>query len=302
MLNSYEKLLKKATWLTVLASLFLVMIKLITCWLTGSISLLASLIDSSMDLLASTLNFFLIRYSLKPADDSHMFGHGKAESLSVLAQSSFIIGSATILCLTSIKIFIHPNPIKLPLFGIAVSILSILVTLGVVIYQKRIIKLTQSKAIHADMLHYFADLLMNVGVIIALFLSWNGIVLADGIFAIMIASYLFYSASKVAWGAVQELLDRSLSDEENNHIIKIVSSCTEIKGMHDLKTRQTGSVKFIQLHIELEDNISFIKAHSLADKIEKQLSQTFYPAEVIIHQDPESVVPQEMKKEKKPFK
>lgn len=116
----YEKSVKKATLSAVLVSIFLIIIKLVTCWLTGSMSLFASLLDSSIDLLASGLNFFLVRYALKPADEEHTFGHGKAESLAALAQSTFIIGSATILLLSSIKSIIHPSDIQLPILGIVI--------------------------------------------------------------------------------------------------------------------------------------------------------------------------------------
>ena len=257
----YEKLIKRATLSAVLISVFLIIIKLLTCWFTGSMSLFASLLDSSIDLLASGLNFFLVRYALKPADDDHTFGHGKAESLAALAQSTFIIGSATILLISSIKSIIHPEAIASPLLGIAVSVISVIVTGVLVLYQKYVIKQTKSKAIEADMLHYSSDMFMNIAVIVALFLSWYGITYAD-----------------------------------NQKICEIVCSYSNVHGFHDLKTRQAGPLKFIQLHLELDDDMPLIKAHAVADAIEKHIAQEFAPATVIIHQDPVSVVPLEMNK------
>ncbi|OCG14571.1 divalent metal cation transporter FieF [Gilliamella sp. App6-5] len=298
MLNShlYERLVKRATLSAVLISIFLILIKLITCWLTGSISLFASLLDSSIDLLASGFNFFLVRYALKPADDEHTFGHGKAESLAALSQSAFIIGSAIILLLSSIRSFIHPSELQFPLLGIAVSIVSAVITAVLVLYQRHVVKMTSSNVIQADMLHYSSDMLMNIAVIIVLCLSWYGITYADAAFASFIALYICYNAYHIAYRAIQELLDRALPDSDKVKIAEIVASYPEVQGFHELKTRQAGPLKFIQLHLELDDDMPLIRAHAIADAIEKHISKEFSPATVIIHQDPISVVPTEIKK------
>lgn len=289
----YEKLVKTATLSAVSVALLLIVIKFITFGLTGSVSLLASLLDSSMDILASGLNFFLVRYALKPPDEDHSFGHGKAESLAALAQSLFIIISAIILLFASIKMIVHPNIIREPALGIIISTISVFITGGLVFYQKKVIKKTKSRAVQADMLHYSSDLLMNISVIIAISLTWYGIKSADAIFAFLIACYITYSACKIAFYAVQDLLDKSLPQSDILRIIDIASSYTEVKGLHELKTRQAGPIKFIQLHIELDDHIPLIKAHAVADMIEKHIAHSFSPAQVIIHQDPVSVVAQE---------
>lgn len=293
-LHLYDKLVKRSTLIAVLTSIFLIFLKFITCWITGSISLFASLLDSSIDLLASGLNFFLVRYAMKPADDDHTFGHGKAESLAALAQSTFIIGSATILLLSSIKSIVHPSELQAPLLGIIVSAISAVFTCLLVLYQRYVVKLTQSKAIQADMLHYSSDMLMNITVIIALFLSWYGISFADAAFAFLIALYICYNAYKIAYNAIQDLLDRALPESDNEKIANIVASYPNVHGFHDLKTRQAGPIKFIQLHIELDDNMPLVKAHAIADSIEKRIAELFSPATVIIHQDPISVVPIEI--------
>lgn len=288
MKSTYSSLIKRATWLAVLTAMLLVSIKLFTWWITDSISLLASLLDSSMDLFASGINFFLIRYALKPADKEHRFGHGKAESLAALAQSAFIIGSAVFLLLSSFKLLIHPHPIENIGFGIAVSVISMAITFALVSYQKYVIKRTNNSAIRADMLHYFADFLMNLAVVCALILSWCGFMYADAIFALAIGCYIFYSALKMSFNAIQDLLDKALPDAENQQIIQIVSSYTEIYGFHDLKTRRSGRMTFVQLHVELDEALPLLEAHRIADSIEKQISAAFQPAEVIVHQDPVS--------------
>ncbi|KFA58000.1 divalent metal cation transporter FieF [Gilliamella sp. wkB18] len=290
----YEKLVKRAMLGAVSISISLILIKFITCWFTGSISLFASLLDSSIDLIASGVNFFLVRYALKPADADHTFGHGKAESLAALLQSAFIIGSAIILLLSSIRSFIHPSELQEPLLGIIVSTVSAVVTCILVLYQRYVVKITKSNAIQADMLHYSSDMLLNIAVIIALCLSWYGITYADAAFAFFIALYICYNAYKIAYNAIQDLLDRALPDSDNKKIAEIVALFDDVYGFHDLKTRQAGPIKFIQLHIELDDNMPLIKAHAIADSIEKHISQEFPQATVIIHQDPISVVPFEM--------
>lgn len=292
--SNYSKLVKKATWFAVIFSILLILIKLFTWWITDSISLLASLFDSTMDLLASALNFVLIRYSLKPADEDHRFGHGKAESLAALAQSAFIIGSIVFLLLNSVKLLLNPTPVNHPLLGIIISSISVILTLGLVTYQKYVIKQTNSQAIKADMLHYSSDLLMNSAVIIALILSWCGIIYADAIFALLIGGYILVSAIKITWLAIQDLLDKALPEADNERILDIASAFTQVHGIHDLKTRRSGPMTFVQMHIELDDNMPLLQAHAIADEIEKLISQEFSPAEVIIHQDPLSVVPKEM--------
>ena len=178
--------------------------------------------------------------------------------------------------------------------SISVSIISVIVTGILVLYQKHVIKETNSKAIEADMLHYSSDMFMNIAVIMALFLNWYGITYADACFAFFIALYIFYNACKIAYSAIQDLLDKALPESDNQKIRDIVSSYANVRGFHDLKTRQSGPLKFIQLHLELDDDMPLIKAHAVADAIEKHISREFSPATVIIHQDPVSVVPLEM--------
>lgn len=141
------------------------------------------------------------------------------------------------------------------------------------------------------MLHYQSDVMMNGAILIALGLSWYGFQRADALFALGIGVYILYSALRMGYEAVQSLLDRALPDEERQAIIEVVSSLPGIKGAHDLRTRQSGPTKFIQLHLEMEDNLPLMQAHILAERVEKTLLERFPGADVIIHQDPCSVVP-----------
>ncbi|MBC8948493.1 MULTISPECIES: CDF family cation-efflux transporter FieF [Xenorhabdus] len=279
---------------TVLASVLLI-VKIFAWWLTGSVSLLAALVDSLVDLAASLTNFFVVRYSLQPADDEHTFGHGKAESLAALAQSMFISGSAIFLFLTGFQHLYSPQPLEHATLGVWVIVIALVSTLCLVTFQKWVISKTQSQAIRADMLHYKSDLLMNGAILVALLLSLYDFKRADALFALGIGGYILYSALRMGYDAVQSLLDRALPDEERQEIIEIIQNYPGIAGGHDLRTRQSGPTRFIQFHLEIDDNLPLVQAHALAEGIENKLRSRFPGADIIIHQDPCSVVSEEHK-------
>ncbi|WP_338804029.1 CDF family cation-efflux transporter FieF [Xenorhabdus griffiniae] len=279
---------------TVLASVLLI-VKIFAWWLTGSVSLLAALVDSLVDLAASLTNFFVVRYSLQPADEEHTFGHGKAESLAALAQSMFISGSAIFLFLTGFQHLYSPKPLEHATIGVWVIVIALVSTICLVMFQKWVISKTQSQAIRADMLHYKSDLLMNGAILLALLLSLYGFKRADALFALGIGGYILYSALRMGYDAVQSLLDRALPDEERQEIIEIIQNYPGIAGGHDLRTRQSGPTRFIQFHLEIDDNLPLVQAHALADGIENKLRSRFPGADIIIHQDPCSVVSEEHK-------
>ncbi|HHH2130799.1 CDF family cation-efflux transporter FieF [Yersinia enterocolitica] len=289
----YVRLVKAAALsATVLASILLI-IKIFAWWHTGSVSLLAALVDSLVDLAASLTNLFVVRYSLQPADEEHTFGHGKAESLAALAQSMFISGSALFLFLTGFQHLASPEPLQDPGLGIWVTLIALFSTLILVTFQRWVVRKTQSQAIRADMLHYQSDVMMNGAILIALALSWYGFHRADALFALGIGVYILYSALRMGYEAVQALLDRALPDDERQEIINIVTSWPGVIGAHDLRTRQSGPTRFIQLHLEMEDMLPLMEAHILADQVERALLHRFPGADILIHQDPTAVVPKE---------
>ncbi|ABS46066.1 MULTISPECIES: CDF family cation-efflux transporter FieF [Yersinia pseudotuberculosis complex] len=277
---------------TALASILLI-IKIFAWWHTGSVSLLAALVDSLVDLAASLTNLFVVRYSLQPADEEHTFGHGKAESLAALAQSMFISGSALFLFLTGFRHLASPEPLQDPSIGIGVTLVALFSTLILVTFQRWVVRKTHSQVIRADMLHYQSDVLMNGAILIALALSWYGFRRADALFALGIGVYILYSALRMGYEAVQSLLDRALPDDERQQIIDIVTSWPGVIGAHDLRTRRSGQTRFIQLHLEMEDMMPLMEAHVLAEQVEHALLYRFPGADVLIHQDPCSVVPKE---------
>jgi len=291
MQQQYARLVKSAALAATVLAATLLLIKIVAWYITGSVSVLAALVDSLVDIAASLTNLLVVRYSLQPADQEHTFGHGKAESLAALAQSMFISGSALFLFLTGFQHLYSPQTMREPGVGIAVTLVALLSTLMLVTYQRWVVRKTRSQAVRADMLHYQSDVMMNGAILIALGLSWYGFQRADALFALGIGVYILYSALRMGYEAVQSLLDRALPDEERQAIIEVVSSLPGIKGAHDLRTRQSGPTKFIQLHLEMEDNLPLMQAHILAERVEKNLLERFPGADVIIHQDPCSVVP-----------
>lgn len=292
--QTYGRLVSRAAIAATAMASALLLIKIFAWWYTGSVSILAALVDSLVDIAASLTNLLVVRYSLQPADDEHTFGHGKAESLAALAQSMFISGSA--LFLTSIQNLIKPTPMNDPGVGIGVIVIALICTIILVTFQRWVVRKTQSQAVRADMLHYQSDVMMNGAILIALGLSWYGWHRADALFALGIGIYILYSALRMGYEAVQSLLDRALPDAERQEIIDIVTSWPGVSGAHDLRTRQSGPTRFIQIHLEMEDNLPLVQAHFVADQVEQAILRRFPGSDVIIHQDPCSVVPREGRK------
>ncbi len=281
------RLLKLATWWSVATAGALIVAKGIAWLNTGSVSLLASLIDSLMDAVASVINLLAVRFALQPADEEHRFGHGKAESLAGLAQAAFICGSALLLVSEAVDRMIDPRPLEDVSLGVWIMVLSILATLLLLAIQRYTIRHTGSVAIKADSLHYFTDLLTNVSVIVALFLAAGGWLLADAIFGLAIGAYILYSAISIARESVQHLMDRELPQETQEQIAAIVLQHPDVHAVHDLRTRQSGQTRFIQLHIEMDGGMTLSRAHAIGDRVMQRLREAMPDADIIIHQDPE---------------
>lgn len=286
------QLMRIATYASVVTAITLIIVKLFAWFLTDSVSILATLVDSSLDVLASVLNMIAVHHALQPADREHRFGHGKAESLAGLGQSMFIAGSAGILLLQAINRLFKPEAMEQGMtIGIAVMVFSIIATFALMVFQNYVIKQTDSTAIKADALHYKTDLLVNGGVILALVLSLNGWTLSDPLIAIAIALFILHSA----WGIVREsidlLMDHELPDNEREKISALVLKHPQARGLHDLRTRRSGTTVFIQLHLELDETLSLRQAHYIADALEREIADLFDEAEVIIHEDPITHLP-----------
>ncbi|WP_138379179.1 cation diffusion facilitator family transporter [Luteithermobacter gelatinilyticus] len=287
-------LMLKAARASLLVALCLIGAKTWAWMASGSVALLGSLVDSIMDLLASTVNFVAVRFAIAPADEDHRFGHGKAEAIAGLLQAVVVTLSALLLMAEAVRHLMTPEPLRNTPLGIAVIVFSIGLTFLLVAYQRHVVRKTNSVAISADSLHYAGDLLMNVAVLVALalggYLGWR---YADPLFGLGIGLYLLYNVYLIARNSINILMDREMEEEEREKIIRIVQAHDEVKGLHDMKTRRTGLEVFIQFHIELESDISLKEAHNICDEVEAELKEEFPMAEIIIHADPEDAVEEE---------
>ena len=283
-------LMRSATIASVSVAAGLFLIKLIAYILSGSVALLASLIDSLIDLVASIVNLIAVRHALEPADQEHRFGHGKAEPLAGMIQGAFIAGSSMFLFFEAGFRLMNPHRIAYANISIAVMVISLVLTIMLVIFQQYVVKETRSVAIKADSIHYLSDILQNVGVILALILSAKfSITMADPLIALVIGTYILYSASQIVRQSFDQLMDKELSDEDRKRIRDIALSHPSAKNLHELRTRLSGRDLFIQFHLEMDGSLTLYEAHEIADSIEENLREAFPNADVIIHEDPEGI-------------
>jgi len=284
----YDFWVRFAAFSATTVALLLVGLKLYAWLVTDASAMLASATDSMLDLFASLMNVIILRFALAPADQEHRFGHGKAESLAGLVQAAFVLGSALLLIINGVERVITPKEIVHSEVGIWVSVFAIVLTLGLVILQKMVIAKTNSLAISADSLHYQSDLLLNLGVLAALFLSQGYWLKADGVFTLLVGLHLMLGAGKIMWLSVHHLMDHELSIDEQEKIKAIILTHDKAIGMHELRTRQAGHQRFIQFHLELDDKLTLLEAHTIGEAIEKEIEVALAPCEVFIHHDPAS--------------
>jgi len=283
-------LMKRATYAAVAVAALLIALKLFGWLLTGSVSVLSSLLDSLLDIAASLVNLVAVHHAVTPADREHRFGHGKAEPLAGLGQSAFIAGSAVFLFIEVLHRVLNPVTIENSRIGIGVMVFSIVVTLGLVRYQRYVVARTGSLAIGADELHYRGDIILNGSVILSLILSgvlgWSFI---DPVFGVAIAVWIVYSSWQIAERSLTQLMDREMPDEERARIRAIALGHHEVSAVHDLRTRAAGPTAFVQLHIEMDGDMTLARSHTVSDEVEARILEAFPNAEVIIHQDPSGV-------------
>jgi len=283
-------LMRKATYAAVAVALSLVGIKLGAWLVTDSVSMLSSLVDSVMDVLASGINLLAVRHALTPADREHRFGHSKIEPLAALGQAAFITGSGLFIVIEAVQRLIRPVPIEQGGVGIGVMIVSMLLTFGLVLFQRFVVRRTGSTAVKADSLHYASDIFVNAGVILSfvlvIALGWSR---ADPIIAIAISSFIIWAAVSIAREALNHLMDRELPDADRARIRAIALSNPRVIDCHDMRTRAAGVRAFIQLHLELPSALSLVEAHEISDEVEEAIRASFPNADVIIHPDPEGI-------------
>ncbi|MES2335943.1 MAG: cation diffusion facilitator family transporter [Pseudomonadota bacterium] len=273
---------------SVLVAGFLVALKLWALAETGALSIAASLADSALDLVMSLGAAVAIVYAARPADDDHAFGHTSAEDLAALAQSAFILTSAGLIGWTAIRRLAADTPPRLASegAGLAVMVISIVLTLGLVWWQGRVAKRTGSKVVAADRLHYLGDLLPSLGAILALLVSSAfGIGSIDAVVALLAAAVMAVGALRIGKDAWDALMDRAADPAILDGIAEIARAWPGVRGFHDLKTRRAGSRVFVNLHIELDGDQSLREAHAIGASLRRAILAAYPHADVIIHKD-----------------
>lgn len=288
--TEHARLLRLATRASVGVASILIIGKAIAWWFSGSVSMLAGLTDSLLDGVTSLLNLLAVHYALRPADDDHRYGHGKAESLAGMAQALFIAGSAVLIAFQAYQRLQHPEPVGAPWLSIAVIVMSLVLTVALLAVQHRVIRETGSNAVRADSLHYRSDLLLNGSILLALVLAAFGWHQVDAWFGLAIALYILWSAIQIARESFAVLMDEELPADVSQHMLELACSVPGVLGAHDLRTRISGNHWFVQLHLELPGELSLSVAHGISDQAADAIHQAYPRAEVLVHADPQEVV------------
>lgn len=290
MLSGEERaaVLRRVSAAAVGIACLLIAVKALAFWRTDSTAVLGALLDSCMDAIASLVNFFALRHATTPADHDHRFGHGKAEPLAGLAQSLFIGGSAIALFWRAASTIGVDHNVSGHNLGMASMVIALFATGVLVLLQRRAIRLTQSKAIEADLMHYAGDLGLHLGVMVALLLDrFFALRSADAAFGFGIAVWMGFGSWRIARSCLAELMDEELPAQEREKILSIARNHPETDGAHALRTRRSGGMTFIQLHLELGPQVMLIDAHRIGLEVETSLKAAIVNADVLIHFDPE---------------
>ncbi len=285
---------KKATVVASATAFFLIIIKLTVGIMTGTVVIIASAIDSALDFLISLFNSYAVSKSQKPMDAEYNYGRGKIEGLASMLEGLVIIGSGLFIIYAAINKFISGEPTTHLGLSLGVMAVSVVTTSALVVFLTTVYKKTKSLIIKSDALHYKSDLYTNIGIIVSLgliyFSNWHFI---DPLVSIVIALYIIYSAAGIVREGLEMLLDKALEHETVEKIQEIIQSHIEAKeciisGYHQLKTRKSGSVNFVDVHIVFNDKAMLKDSHELADHIEERIIG-IHPDElwiINIHQDP----------------
>jgi len=270
-------------------SLILAIIKLTVGLMSGSVALLASAVDSIMDMFVSVFNFLAIKLSDKSPNEKFPFGYGKIEALAATLEGLIVMASGVYILYESVQKYLHKESVTHIPLSIVVMVISIIIVGGLVAFLAHVVKKTNNMVIKADLLHYKTDLYSNSAVLLSLaiiyFTDWYWI---DIIFGAMIGLYIIKEAYELVEEGVHVLLDVSLDAEEVEQIIAIVKNDPDITDFHFLKTRYSGKYKFVELHMVLIPDILLLHAHRIADTIEDSIKNIDPQSQwhIMIHLDP----------------
>lgn len=271
----------------------LLLLKIYAVFMGHSMAMLAGLTDSALDVVASFINFLAIRWAISPADEEHRFGHGKAEALAGLAQSTLIATSGILLLIENVTHLMNPKPISHFELSSTVTIISLIFTLILVQFQKYVIQKTDNLAIKADMLHYQSDVYLNLGILASLGASfWWQNPYIDSVVAIGISLMILYGVKEIMMQSIDQIMDKEFPEIERKLIHKLATSHHAVTNIHDLRTRMSGSGAFIQFHLEMPSDILLRNAHEISEEVEQCILQEFPHAEILIHLDPHDEIPE----------
>ena len=257
-------------------------------WMSsGSVSMLASLADSGLDMLAAAATFFAVRYAATPPDREHRYGHGKAEAFASLVQAGLVFASAALVAREAVAHLFHPAPVTHETWDLAIMALSTVMTIVLVQAQGRVLAKAQSVAVAGDRAHYLADVAANL-------VAFAGIALSqllaspypDAVGGLLVTAWLVWGAVSVFRGASVELMDRELDQEARDQIIALVRQDPRVRDVHQLRTRAAGPYVHMQMHAELDPDITLVQAHQVMIEAERRVLVAFPSADILIHPDP----------------
>ena len=278
---------RTVTLLSVATALILVVVKLVIWMVSGSVALMASMADSGLDLIASSATFFAVRYAAAPPDAEHRYGHGKAEAFASLVQAGLVFASAALIGQEAVQHLLAPKPVMREGWALAVMGLSIVLTGGLVLAQTRVLRRSRSVAVSADRTHYAADLASNVIALMGIAATVVfGAPALDAIAALVVAAILLWGAVSVFRQASDQLLDHELPDSARARIVSLALEDPLVRDVHQLRTRNSGPVMHVQMHADLDPELTLESAHRIVVAAEKRILEAFPTADIIIHPDP----------------
>ena len=280
-------LTRRITILSVATAAVLVTIKMVVWLMSGSVALLASLADSGLDLIASLVTFFAVRYAAAPPDAEHRYGHGKAEAFGSLFQAGLVFASAALIGQEAIRHMLEPSRVEQTGWALAVMVASIALTGALVLAQGQVLKKTASVAVSGDRAHYFSDLASNVVALLGIgataLTGWLG---ADAAAGLAVAAILLWGAIQVFRESSTQLMDRELPDQDRARIVELMTADPRVTDVHQLRTRAAGPYIHIQMHADIDPDVSLAEAHSIVVAAERRVLEAFPAADILIHPDP----------------
>ncbi|AJD50417.1 ferrous-iron efflux pump FieF [Thalassospira sp. MBR-102] len=277
---------RRATTASIVIAATLIAIKAAGWFMTDSVSLLSSMIDSMLDVGTSVINFMAVRSAWRPADHDHRFGHGKAEPLAGLFQSAFMIGAAILVLAEAGSRLAEPQPIRFAVEGVWIMSISLVMTVGLVLLQRKAVRMSGSLAVDADSMHYTSDILSNLAVIVALVAGFSGLNWADPAIGGMVALFLLYSAVKVGRNSVSVLMDQELPESDSQRIIELTMKNASVIGIHRLRTRSSGVHRFAEIELIMDGGMLMRESHTICHQVMDSIRAEYPDLDITIHPEP----------------